>query len=113
MGRENDDSSAAGAAPLTPAMADVLAERRRQVEVEGWHAQHDDLHDSGQMAKAAACYAAGDVLHLGKGKTLWPWDAKWWKPKDRRRDLVQAGALIIAEIERLDRAAQAEGTSHE
>ena len=35
----------------------------------------------------------------------WPhtWDASWWKPKDRRRDLVRAGALIIAEIERLDR----------
>ena len=28
-----------------------------------------------------------------------------WKPTDRRRDLVKAGALILAEIERLDRAA--------
>jgi hypothetical protein len=31
----------------------------------------------------------------------------WWKPKDRRRDLVRAAALIIAEIERLDRDAEA------
>lgn len=29
----------------------------------------------------------------------------WWKPKDRRRNLVKAGALIVAEIERLDRLA--------
>ena len=35
--------------------------------------------------------------------TLWPWAAEWWKPKDCRRNLVRAGALILAEIERLDR----------
>lgn len=33
----------------------------------------------------------------------WPWPSKWWKPKSQRRDLVRAGALILAEIERLDR----------
>lgn len=38
---------------------------------------------------------------------FWPWQRKWWKPKDPRRDLVRAGALIIAEIERIDRAAVA------
>jgi hypothetical protein len=36
---------------------------------------------------------------------VWPWSREWWQPKDRRRDLVRAGALIVAEIERLDRAA--------
>ena len=30
--------------------------------------------------------------------------AAWFKPTTPRRDLVKAGALIIAEIERLDRA---------
>jgi len=39
----------------------------------------------------------------GEGKIAWPWDPKWWKPKDRRRDLVRAAALIIAEIDRHDR----------
>lgn len=34
----------------------------------------------------------------------WPWGSSWWKPKDPRRDLVRAGALILAEIERIDRA---------
>jgi hypothetical protein len=31
----------------------------------------------------------------------WPWSFEWWKPKDRIRNLVRAGALIAAEIDRL------------
>ena len=31
------------------------------------------------------------------------WSKDWWKPKDKRRDLIRAAALIVAEIERLDR----------
>ena len=35
---------------------------------------------------------------------VWPY--QWeFKPADRRRELVKAGALILAEIERIDRAA--------
>lgn len=84
-------------------MWDVLAERRRQIESEGWTPEHDDEHSLGEMAGAAACYAN----NAGLGRVLpprsWPWDASWWKPKDRRRDLVRAAALLLAEIERLDR----------
>ena len=35
----------------------------------------------------------------------WPWDAAWWKPATRQRNLVKATALIVAEIERNKRAA--------
>jgi hypothetical protein len=99
------------------AWRDVLSERRRQVEMEGWHADHDDAeHDNGSLARAAACYALGwipTIISFANGgqqkRSLWPWEQKWWKPKDRRRDLVRAGALILAEIERLDRAAKQEG----
>lgn len=81
------------------AARDVLAERRRQVEAEGWTPEHDDEHDDDELAKAAACYALGSR----KG---WPWYGHWWKPSaDRRRNLVKAAALLLAEIERLDRAA--------
>ena len=93
----------------TKAAQDVLAERRRQVESEGWTPEHDDEHASGALADAAACYAVFPVAgtELPKGYySLWPWDRGWWKPKDRRSNLVKAGALILAEIERLDRAAQ-------
>lgn len=102
---------------MSKASDDVLAERRRQVEVEGWTPEHDDEHGDGSLATAGACYALGNgfgvrIPHEETGVLrafnlvvhMWPWAHKWWKPKTRRHDLVRAGALIIAEIERLDRA---------
>jgi len=93
------------------AAADVIGERARQVEGEGWTPEHDDQHDAGEIATAAALYAM-ESGHLGIPLSArisglpkaWPWSREWWKPKDRRSDLVRAAALIIAEIERLDRA---------
>lgn len=102
---------------------DIGRERLRQMTDEGWTTRHDDAHDKGQMARAAGCYAiaagmsddqretyaVGDPhtgLHWHRTVLLtrwWPWSMGWWKPKDRRRDLIRAGALIVAEIERLDR----------
>lgn len=89
------------------AIDDVMAERERQNAVEGWTAEHDDTHSDGQMALAAGCYAlnaATERFSDGIVPMFWPWAREWWKPKDRRRDLVRAAALIVAEIERLDRA---------
>jgi hypothetical protein len=108
-------------ATIPAAWTDVLAERRRQVTEEWWTPQHDDKHIDREMASAAATYALAttwndeDRAHLKPGifgsmalRQLWPWAKEWWKPTDRRRDLVKAGALILAEIERLDRAAAKE-----
>jgi len=91
-------------------MNDVWRERVRQIESEGWTHEHDDAHDAGQMVAAACTYALETTFDgaAAKGRwfgMLWPWDRKWFKPKDRRRDLIRAAALIVAEIERLDRAA--------
>ncbi len=95
---------------ISAAARDVLAERQRQIDVEGWTPEHDDAHGYGDLARAAACYAltirewrfridgALNVLEY-----LWPWSLEWWKPTTRRRDLVKAAALILAEIERIDR----------
>lgn len=85
---------------------DVLVERARQVSAEGWTPEHDDGHTGGEIAGAAACYAMVDILHWGRHyaiQMLWPWARAWWKPTDRRRNLVKAAALLMAEIERLDR----------
>lgn len=88
---------------------EIAAERARQIESEGWTPEHDDEHDDGALARAAACYAVGFIPRestaLGALYPLWPWDKKWWKPKSPRRNLVRAAALIVAEIERHDRAA--------
>ena len=85
----------------------IAAERQRQIEVEGWDAAHDDAYTEFELAEAAACYALGvDQDHRAEGVPMnWPWDADWWKPSDpnRRKNLVRAGALIAAEIDRIDR----------
>jgi len=91
------------------AVLDVAAERRRQIEAEGWTPEHDDEHVAGEMALAASCYAEEGPPPYEAGwqtiPTRWPWSPDWWKPQGYRRNLVKAGALILAEIERLDRAA--------
>ena len=92
----------------------IAAERQRQIEKEGWTPEHDDAHSAGERAGAAACYlmnglSIGNMVLArnvrGMVKSLWPWSDHWWKPKDRRADLVRAGALIAAEIDRIDREA--------
>ena len=101
---------------FNPAILDVIAERQRQQSVEGWMPEHDDEHCNGELAMAAVCYIneTGTVNRNGGKPWGWPWDASWWKPNARRRNLVKAGALILAEIERIDRAAmlQAEPVSN-
>jgi hypothetical protein len=89
---------------MTKAFDDVIAERKRQIDVEGWSHEHDDAHSLGELAAAGAAYAIRDRADSNP-PTFWPWDWRWWKPKDRRRNLVRAAALIVAEIERLDRKA--------
>lgn len=91
---------------LSDAARDVFLERVRQQSEEGWTPEHDDEHGHGQMATAAGCYAMFTAAYPeGDPPRYWPWAVKWWKPRDPRRNLVKAGALILAEIERLDRAA--------
>lgn len=90
------------------AWTDVLAERQRQVAVEGWDAAHDDEHNHGELATVASCYidAHNPCRVVGSLPSHWPrsWDESWWKPTSHRRDLVKAAALLLAEIERIDRA---------
>lgn len=104
-----------GPAEEDSALADVVAERRRQIAVEGWTPEHDDEHSNGEMALAAACYARHAIVPpaLSDVPATWPWGASWWKPGDPRRMLVKAAALILAEIDRLDRAAARGGAGDE
>lgn len=106
---------------LSAAEKDVIRERARQVDLEGFDLADDDRHTSGELVAAAICYAtlartrgqltAGGMpeqviqtsIDAAGAPGIWPWDRTWWKPKDPRRDLVRATALLIAEIERLDR----------
>ncbi|MBP2232478.1 hypothetical protein J2847_005807 [Azospirillum agricola] len=91
---------------LPGVIGDVVAERRRQIEVEGNTLEQDDGYTMGELARAAISYIKGFP-------EAWPWAIKWWKPKDARRNLIRALALLVAEVERQDRAkvrsARAEG----
>lgn len=91
------------------AARDVLAERQRQIDVEGYHGTRDNHYISYELSKAARAYIEVSWHALSTGipctkPKSWPWMSgfKW---SDGRTMLVKAGALILAEIERLDRAA--------
>ena len=100
---------------ITKAARDVLAERARQTSAKGFTTAHDDAHAMGVMAGAAGCYARhvharghavgtrGNDYKTAGPSVYWPWAREGWKPTTPRRDLVKAGALILAEIERIDR----------
>lgn len=100
-------------ADYSPGAMAILQERERQETGEGWTPEHDDAHVNGEIAGAAACYVLYGLASLIPGqlgdrvrllaRDLWPWAADWWKPATYRRMLVKAGALIAAEIDRLDR----------
>lgn len=90
----------------------IAEERQRQIEKEGWTEEHDSEHPQDTMALAAVCYAIPSTLreyvynpstkeHIPE---FWPWSRDWWKPtpNDRVRELVKAGALIAAEIDRIE-----------
>ncbi|MDT8147948.1 hypothetical protein RQ556_30465 [Pseudomonas aeruginosa] len=93
------------------AWLDVQAERRRQVEAEGWTPEHDDLYCAAELPRAAAAYILNGAND--EAPAIWSFSAKWWKPRDARSNYVRAGALILAEIERLDRAAPGKEVGHE
>ncbi|EPP9052780.1 hypothetical protein P9K20_005882 [Pseudomonas aeruginosa] len=96
---------AAQAGQVPQAWLDVQAERRRQIEAKGWTPEHDDLYCSAELPRAAAAYIRNGAND--EAPAIWPFSAKWWKPRDARANYVRAAALILAEIERLDRAAAA------
>lgn len=93
----------------------IAAERERQITEEHWTPTHDRIHADGELAQAAMLYACPPDLRQRSydltpepqtGARLldlyWPkgWDFKP-TPADRIRELVKAGALIAAEIDRL------------
>ncbi|PZP97537.1 MAG: hypothetical protein DI587_17210 [Variovorax paradoxus] len=96
---------------------DVIAERRRQVEVKGYDTEHDDAQSHEEIAFCAAVWAMPeDARNWGMKETGCGGDTiaeallppHWGMPdfgRDRRQQLVKAGGLILAEMERLDRAA--------
>lgn len=112
---------------MSKAIDDVIAERNAHRTREGFTDIRDDQYTDESLAAAAACYAQPEdtrqmVARYAPGASighyvpaLWPesWGGSWWKTDGRRRrDLVKAAALLIAEIERLDRASETVEAEH-
>ena len=98
--------------PNTSALGLIATERRRQIEEEGFDAAHDDGNTESELAWAACYYAMPGKKLTPTGYAIHPshlfpstWDAKWAKGerKPRLEQLAVAGALIVAEMERLMR----------
>lgn len=83
----------------------IASERERQV-AKGFGASHDDEHDNMELGTAAGCYLerylAGPDPDQPSRCPRWPW-LDGWSPGDDMENLVKAGALIAAEIDRLNR----------
>lgn len=93
----------------------IAEERQRQIEAEGYSAEHDAQYEDGELADAAAVYALSDdmmdTLDNEWGHDmylhLWPFGLEYLKKKtygsiyERSKDLMKAGALIAAELDRL------------
>ena len=110
------------------AVTELASERARQITEEGYTPDWDDSHHRpADLALAAAAYAAFSAMESESTREhhcqslwgfvpgfsgiigqLWPWPAQWFKPRDRRRELIKAGALILAQLERLARQAERE-----
>jgi len=93
------------------ALIEIAAERQRQMSEEGFSRARDDEYTDGQLAQAASSYALMAAGRPGTARQTWPvsWGEAWLKSSEPRRDLIKAGALIAAEIERRDRAITAQG----
>lgn len=91
----------------------IAAERRRQIEEECRTAEHDADHDAGELVYAARAYlrahdwrrqfrSGNDVIkRYVLADNLWPWSPADFKPRSDVDDLVRAGALIAAELDRI------------
>lgn len=89
----------------------IAAERQRQIDVEGYTAEHDTEHGPHDLITAAYCYmlasqapsvvARGERLRQDVPPSMWPWDRSSWKPSDDPiRNLEKAAALLAADIDR-------------
>ena len=105
----------------------IAEERQRQIDVEGYNEQHDSQHDFSQLTSAATTYIDAAILtaksiKIGNSneasiswhqynepfewknlKLGWPWEEESFKPTTPLKNLIKAGALIAAAIDRLQK----------
>ena len=84
---------------MTKGIKLINDERDRQIHVEGYDEKHDFQHTADQLICAAVAYlhASNEPMAIG----YWPFDDESWKPKDMKSNLIKAGALVAAALDRM------------
>lgn len=85
-------------------LAEVAAERQRQLDVEGWTTAHDDRYAHPELVAAGLSYLDPKNQTRTRPPHAWPWDREWWKPKGYRRNFIRGMALLVANMEQRRRA---------
>lgn len=78
----------------------IAEERQRQIEQEGYTAEHDSQHNANEFVLAAKAYIDCNFPKTHPIDT-WPWLSDGFKPKDYISNLKRAGALIAAAIDKM------------
>ena len=94
----------------------IAIERTRQIRIKNWTPEYDARHAKGQLGFAGLGYLLAALNKTGKPASevpvpppFWPWTVKDFKPAPEPvRNLVKAGALIAAEIDRILREREIE-----
>lgn len=106
---------------------DLIAEERQKQINNGYDSNHDSQHDFSELVSAAKTYIDAAILtvkseEIGNSdeasiswhkdnepfewkdlKLEWPWEEETFKPTTSLKDLIKAGALIAAAIDRLQK----------
>lgn len=88
-------------------LEEIRVERSRHEDTSGNDA--DDLRKDFSLSREAGCYAltartTGEFYGGGCPVSWWPSSKDKWQPgNDAREQLLKAAALIVSEIERIDR----------
>ena len=94
----------------------IAEERQEQIEKHNWTPEHDDGHRYGELVKVAAILAVNgtdaiveDNDDYSTGEDVWGLEDKLSGDETAIHRLAVAGALIAAEIDRLQRSAEKGG----
>lgn len=95
---------------------ELIAEEKQKQINKGYDSAHDDSHNKGELAEAAAYYAFTqeqrewtdkmlENTNGGEGSSVYPFEPESFKPypNDRIHELVISCSFLIAEIERRQR----------
>ena len=75
----------------------IQVERERQIKAEGWNDAHDNQFDVGVLETAGEYY-----IQQGETCRVWPFE-NLPKLKDQRSNYIRGGALLMAEVDRIER----------